>query len=87
MAAGRLEQSDADAILPVSIGTVVWAVVLIGLLIAKPTLDANGTTWWIGAAAVGFVSGVGGVVFLRWRKARALRRSSASTAGEAVVQE
>ena len=82
-----LEDSDADAILPVSIGTVVWAVVLIGLLVAKPTLDANGTTWWIGAAAVGFVSGVGGVVFLRWRKARALRRSAASTAGEAVAQE
>jgi ABC-type nickel/cobalt efflux system permease component RcnA len=83
----RLDDSDADAILPVSIGTVGWAVVLVGLLVAKPTLDANGTTWWIGAAAVGLVSGVGGVVFLRWRKARARRGSSASAADGAVVQE
>jgi glucose uptake protein GlcU len=76
MSAGRLEQSDSDAILPVSIGTAVWAVLLVALLIAKPTLDTNGTTWWIGAAAVGVVSGVGGLVFLRSRKRRAMRRST-----------
>lgn len=76
MSVGRLEQSDSDAILPVSIGTAVWAVLLVGLLISKSTLDANGTTWWIGAAAVGVVSGVGGLVFLRWRKRRAMRRAT-----------
>ena len=43
---------------------------LVGLLVARPTLDENGTTWWIGAAAVGVVSGLGGLVFLRWRKRR-----------------
>lgn len=73
----RLDEADADAILPISIGTVVWAVLLVGLLVARPTLEQNGTTWWIGAAAVGVVSGAGGVVFLRWRKRRALRRSAA----------
>jgi hypothetical protein len=72
----RLDESDADAILPVSIGTVVWTVLLIGLIIARPTLEENGTTWWIGAAAVGVVSGAGGVVFLRWRKHRAMRRTA-----------
>ena len=76
MSAGRLEQSDTDAILPVSIGTIVWALLLIGLLAMRSTLDENGTTWWIGAAAVGVVSGVGGVLFLRWRKGRAGRRSA-----------
>lgn len=70
MATGRLERSDSDALLPVSIGTIVWIVALVGLVIARPTLDANGMTWWIGAAAVGVVSGVGGVVFLRWRRRR-----------------
>jgi hypothetical protein len=69
----RLRQSDADAILPVSIGTGVWVVLLVGLLVAKPALDAHGTTWWIGAAAVGVVSGVGGLVFLRWRRGRMSR--------------
>ena len=78
MATGRIERSDSDAVLPVSIGTVVWLLVLVGLVIAKPTLDANGTTWWIGAAAVGVVSGAGGVVFLRWRK----RRSGVTSAQE-----
>ena len=75
MSAARLEQSDTDAILPVSIGTIVWSVLLIGLLAMRSTLDENGTTWWIGAAAVGVVSGAGGVLFLRWRKGRAARRS------------
>lgn len=70
MVTGRLERSDSDALLPVAIGTVAWIVVLVGLLLAKPTLDANGTTWWIGAAAVGVVSGAGGIVFLRWRRRR-----------------
>ncbi len=74
MAKDRLAQSDADAILPVSIGTALWIVALVVLVVLKPTLDESGATWWIGAAAVGVVSGVGGVVFLRWRKARGQRR-------------
>lgn len=73
----RLDEADADAILPISIGTVVWTVLLVGLILARATLDENGTTWWIGAAAVGVVSGVGGVIFLRWRKSRAKRRLAA----------
>lgn len=73
----RLDDSDSDGILPVSIGTAAWAVLLAGLLVARSTLDENGTTWWIGAAAVGVVSGVGGVFFLRWRKRRAARRAAA----------
>ncbi len=75
MTRSLLDQSDTDAILPVSIGTGVWLVVLVGLVVAKPSLDENGTTWWIGVAAVGLVSGAGGVLFLRWRKRRARRRS------------
>jgi hypothetical protein len=79
----RLHDSDSDAILPVSIGTIAWAVALVALLVAKATLDENGTTWWIGAAAVGAVSGAGGVLFLRWRRQRAARRTAASSAPSA----
>lgn len=75
MTGGLLEKSDSDAILPVSIGTVVWLMVLLALVVAKPSLDESGTTWWIGAAAVGVVSGAGGVLFLMWRKRRGRRRS------------
>jgi len=75
MSGDLLDESDRDAILPVSIGTAGWLVVLVGLIVAKPSLDESGTTWWIGAAAVGVVSGAGGVLFLRWRKRRGRRRS------------
>lgn len=66
----RLSESDTDAILPVAIGTAVWAVVLVGLLLARTTLSDNGTTWWIAVAAIGLLSGLIGLVFLRWRKGR-----------------
>ena len=74
MAALRLHESDEDAILPVSIGTAVWGVLLVLLLLNRTTLADHGTTWWIAAAGVGLASGLGGLVFLRWRKRRALRR-------------
>ena len=77
MAVLRVGDSDQDAILPVTIGTIVWIVVLVGLLVRRPYLEEQGTAWWIGAAAVGVVSGVGGVVFLRWRKARMNRARQA----------
>lgn len=82
MSAGRFAQSDTDAILPVSLGTIAWAVVLVGLLIARPALEERGTTWWIGAAVVGVVSGVGGIVFLRWRKRRMMARGSGESGQE-----
>ena len=76
MSGGRLSESDSDGILPVAIGTVAWAVVLAGLVVARPALEENGTTWWIGAAAAGLISGCGGLLFLRWRRGRAVRRDA-----------
>ena len=69
----RVKESDTDAILPVAIGTVVWAIALVGLLLARANLAENGTTWWIAVAAIGLLSGLIGLVFLRWRKGRAGR--------------
>lgn len=73
MRVSRLEESDTDAILPVSIGTAVWAVALVVLLLMRSTLEQNGTSWWIAVAAIGLLSGLIGLVFLRWRKGRARR--------------
>jgi len=67
--------SDEDAVLPVSIGTAVWMVVLVVLLARKSELDANDAGWWIAVAAVGLVTGLGGVAYLRWRRTRLARRS------------
>lgn len=71
--------SDEDAVLPVTIGTGVWLVALLVLVARKPVLDENGTGWWIAVALVGFVMGVGGVLFLRRRRAR---RAAESTSYE-----
>lgn len=70
----HLRQSDHDAILPVAIGTALWLVILVVLVAMRASLEENGTLWWMGAAAVGFVSGAVGLVFLRWRAGR-MRRS------------
>lgn len=72
---GRLEDSDADGILPVAIGTALWAVALVVLIAMRPRLEEAGATWWIGAAAVGLASGVVGLGFLSWRKRRQALRS------------
>lgn len=72
-----LADSDSDAILPVAIGTAAWAVALAILLLAWPRLDENGTTWWVGVAVVGLLSGLIGLVFLRWRKGRQRSGTSA----------
>ena len=66
----RVHPSDEDAILPVTVGTIVWLIVLVVLVIRRSQLEAADATWWIGAAAVGLVSGPGGLVFLYWRRSR-----------------
>ena len=72
---GRLDQSDADGILPVAVGTALWAVALVVLVAMRARLDESGATWWIGAATVGLVSGLVGLGFLSWRKRRQALRS------------
>ena len=73
----RFADADEDAVLPVSLGTTVWLVALIVLVAMRGTLDENGVGWWIAAAAVGFVSGACGVLFLLWRRGRRDRRARA----------
>lgn len=65
----RAERSDADGILPVAIGTVAWAIALVVLLILRPSVDGLDDLW-IAIAAVGLLSGLIGLLFLRWRRRR-----------------
>jgi Protein of unknown function (DUF2530) len=67
-----LEQSDA--VLPVTVGTVAWAVALLVLLPFHSRMAAAGTGWWIWVCVTGLVLGLLGSAWVRRRRA-AYRRS------------
>ena len=56
--------------LPVAIGTVVWAIALVVLIVLQPRLEESGTTWWIGVAVVGLITGLLATAFLIRRRRR-----------------
>lgn len=56
--------------LPVVFGVIAWAVALVFLALSYEQLAAAGTTWWYGACAVGLISGLLGIVYIRYRRRR-----------------
>ncbi len=67
---GPLQRSDRDAVLPVMIGTIAWAVALVVTLVMRATLEQDGRGWWIGVAVVGTISGILGTAWLLRRRRR-----------------
>ena len=63
------EQTDDNAFVPIAIGTASWLVAGVALLIARGSVPTD-ARWWIGSCAVGFVSGVGGLVYVKRRSGR-----------------
>ncbi len=61
---------DVDGIVVVSLGTVVWAVLLVLTLVFEATLRRHGHLWWIAATACGFGLGVLGVGYCLRRRSR-----------------
>jgi hypothetical protein len=59
--------SDADAVRPVTVGTVLWLIALVVLVLNRDALTENDAQWWIGAAAAGAALGVLGIVVTRSR--------------------
>lgn len=53
---GSAERTDRDAVLPVIIGTIAWAVALVVLIVLRGSL-IDGTRW-IGVSVVGLITGV-----------------------------
>lgn len=62
-------QQNEGALLPIAIGTALWAVVGVGLLIGRTGIPA-GSEWWLATCAVAVVSGLGGIAYLRRRGRR-----------------
>ncbi len=61
---------EADDVRVVTIGTVIWLVLLVGLLPFTSRLRADGHLWWIATCSVGTGLGALGVLFLRRRRSR-----------------
>ncbi|MEY4137561.1 MAG: hypothetical protein RL205_1689 [Actinomycetota bacterium] len=62
--------SNGDALTPIAIGTVAWALAAVALLLVRDSLETAGTTWWFGACAVGIISGLGGIAYVLYRRRR-----------------
>ncbi len=71
------EQPQADAVVPVTVGTALWGLALVVLLAMRLRLVAEGTDWWIWVAVTGFALGVLGCWWVRRR--RAAYRAAART--------
>ena len=62
--------SDSDAVLAVAIGTALWAIALVILVVLRDQLQASGTQWWIGVAVVGLITGILATAFFVRRRRR-----------------
>ena len=70
-AAADAELDDArggDAVLPVTVGTIAWAVAFVVLLVFRAELQAHGTTWWLWVCVTGFCFGLIGLWWVRRRR-------------------
>ena len=62
------EAEGSDAVVPVTVGTVLWAVALVALLPFRTRLQAAGNDWWIWVCVTGVVLGVLGSLWVRRRR-------------------
>jgi hypothetical protein len=60
----------------VTLGTVVWAVLLVVAIALHTTLRSHGHLWWIAVAAVGFGLGLMGIAYCRRRAGRIRSRAA-----------
>ena len=71
------EPPQADAVVPVTVGTVLWAVAFLVLLAFRGQLADAGRTWWLAVCATGFALGLLGIWYVR-RRREAYRRAGRS---------
>ena len=67
-----------NAFIPVTVGTGVWLVVGVVLALFHGQLGIE--SWWVGVAITGFICGVGGIFYLKYRARREQRLVSNTVA-------
>ena len=68
------EPPQADAVVPVTVGTALWAVAFLVLLAFRDQLAEGGNSWWLAVCATGFALGLLGIWYVR-RRREAYRRA------------
>jgi membrane protein DedA with SNARE-associated domain len=66
----RRYASDENAFLPVSVGTVAWLMSLVYVTSVIGVQPEEGEVWWFAVTVIGSLSGIFGLVFLKWRMRR-----------------
>lgn len=69
--AGNFIPEPDSASRPVLIGTIIWLVA--GLALVIVSLSQSATRPWVWVCLVGVICGAGGLVYLRWRSYRGRR--------------
>ncbi len=54
----QVEPLDLDGVRTMQVGTALWAIGLVVLLLFRDQLDDDGHLWWLGTCAAGFVLGL-----------------------------
>ncbi len=72
-------QHQDNALIPVTVGTGAWLFVGIALALFHTQLGIE--SWWITVAGIGFISGVGGIGYLKYRARREQRLIRNTSAG------
>lgn len=64
----EVEPMDIDGVRTMTVGTIVWGVIAIGLLPFLGNLESEGRTWWMWTAVAGFGLGLIGLEYCRRRR-------------------
>ena len=78
----QVEPLDEDGVGAVAIGTGLWCVAFVVLLVLRGTLAETQSDWWIWVAATGAVLGVPGLWYTTRRRS-AYRRTDGDQGGTA----
>jgi hypothetical protein len=75
------EPPQSDAVVPVTVGTALWALGLVVTLAFRGTLERHDAQWWVWTSVTGLGLGLFGCWWVRRRRARLRARSTGQPSG------